>query len=141
MLGNAILGQDAATLGVEGSQVKVLAGDEGFDFFIRKNEAILGGMVGFFILSMHLDEVGGLLQLISFPGEADGLEVAKEGEGAFELAGEALTVEAEIGQGAGLGIERGGDGESGADLLSDLISDVFERSGWADDAQGQEIVF
>jgi hypothetical protein len=141
MLGIRHVIPETPTFGIEGSVVAVLAGDEGLDFRIRKNEAILGGMVGFFILSMHLDEVGGLLQLISFPGEADGLEVAKEGEGAFELAGEALTVEAEIGQGAGLGIERGGDGESGADLLSDLISDVFERSGWADDAQGQEIVF
>jgi len=115
--------------------VAVLAGDEGLDFRIRKNEAILGGMVAGFILSMPFDEIGGVVELGGFLGEADGLELAEQGEGAFELAGEALAVDAEIGQGTGLGIERRGDGESGADLVRGLVGDVLG------DAQGQEIVF
>jgi len=134
---NISFGKEAAALGIESSLVAVVAEDECLDFFIRKNEAILGGMVGFFILSMQSDEVGGLVELVRFLGEAVGLELAEQSEGFFELAGEALAVEAEICEGAGVGIERSGDGESGTDLLSD----IFEGSGLADDAQGQEIVF
>jgi hypothetical protein len=134
---DTILGLDAVTLGMEGSQIAVLAGDEGLDFFIRKNEAILGGMVGFFIFSMHLDEVGGLVEFVSFLSEADGLKLAEQGEGAFELAGEALAVDAEIGQGAGLGIECRCDGES----VPDFVGHVFHGGGLVGRAQTEEIVF
>ena len=96
--------EEAGALGDEGSVIKVEAGDEGLDFFIRKNEAILGLMVGYLLLSIQPDEVGRLVELVSLLGEAGGLELAEQGQGFFELAGQALAMDAEIGEGSGLGI-------------------------------------
>jgi hypothetical protein len=43
---------------------------------------------------MHLDEIGGLVELVLIFGEAFGLELFEQGDGLFELAGEALAVKA-----------------------------------------------
>lgn len=86
---------------------------------------------------MHLDEVQGLFEFTRAGFEALGLEFTEEVEGLFELAGEALAVDAEIGEGLGLGFEGGGDGEG----LLDLFWSLVERVRLADDAEGEEIVF
>ena len=70
-------------------------------------------------------------------GEAVGLELLKQRDGFFELAGEALAVEAQVGEGTGLRFERGGDGEG----LLDLLGGFGELVGDPDYAQGEEIVF
>ncbi len=107
------------------------------DFFIRKNEAIFGGVVGFTFLFMHLDEVGGLIELVLVVGGAFGLELLEEGKSFFELAGESLAVEAEVREGAGLGVQGGGDREG----VLDLFRCIAEGRGGRDDAEGEEIVF
>ena len=67
-------------------------------------------MVEFLILSMWLEEVGGLVELVGFLGETFGLELAEQDEGFFELAGEALAMEAESGESLGVAVEGGSDG-------------------------------
>ena len=57
-------------------------------------------MVGVLVFSMPFDEIGGRVELVSFLGEAIGLELAEQGKRFFELACEALAVNAEIRQGA-----------------------------------------
>jgi hypothetical protein len=86
---------------------------------------------------MHLDEVGGLFEVVSFLGEAFGLELFEQGESLLKLTRQALAVEAEVREGAGLGVERCGDGER----LLDLFGGFGELVGEADHAQGEEIVF
>jgi len=58
---------------------------------------------------MHLDEVGGLTELVLLVGVTLGLELLEQGQGLFELVGKTLAVKAQVG-GSGLGIECGGDG-------------------------------
>ena len=86
---------------------------------------------------MHLDEIGGLVELVLLVGEALGLEFLEEREDFFELAGKALAVEAQVRKGAGLGFEGRGDGER----LLDLFRGLGELVGDADHAQGKEVVF
>jgi hypothetical protein len=62
---------------MEGSLGAVVAGDEGVDFCIRKNEAILGRIAGLLVLSMPFDEIGGLVELAGFLGETFGLKLAR----------------------------------------------------------------
>jgi hypothetical protein len=86
---------------------------------------------------MHFHEVGGLFQL-ALPGvDPRGLDFAEQGQRFFKLAGQALAVEAEGGEGSGLAVEGGGDGES----FLDLFRSVFDRGWFADGAQGEQIVF
>jgi hypothetical protein len=84
-----------------------------------------------------LDQVGGLVEVVSFPGEAFGLELPEQGESLLKLTGEALAVEAEVREGARLGVERRGGGER----LLDLFGGFGELVGEVDHAQGEEIGF
>jgi hypothetical protein len=65
------------------------------------------------------------------------LDLFEKRHGFFELAMEALGVEAEARQGLGLRFEGRGDGEG----LLDLFRSVGELGRDVDDAQGEEIVF
>jgi hypothetical protein len=59
------------------------------------------------------------------------------GGGALELAREALAVEAQVGEGLGVGFERGGDGHG----LLDLVGGVGAGVGFAGGGQGEEVGF
>jgi len=109
---------------------------EAVDFFGGKNEAIGTGVVGLGFGLMHFDEVGGLFELLVLDGAAGALEVAQEMEGAFELAIETVAVDAEVGEGSGLGVDGGGDGEG----LLNLAGRVVEGIGKARATEGEEIV-
>ena len=80
-------------LGAGGAEAAV---EEGADFRDGKNEAIGGGVVGLVFVVMHLDEVGGLFELLVLEGFALGLELAEELEGFFELAVKAMAVNAQV---------------------------------------------
>jgi hypothetical protein len=101
------------------------AGPDGVvDLGFRKNEAIFRGAVGFSFFLMHFHDVEDLLQLLSFLGAAGFLELAEQGGGFFELAGEAMAVEAEVGQGFGL-VQKPFDEVIGA--VGDAEEIAFER--------------
>ena len=77
-----------------------VAGQDGLvDLGWCKNEAILLGVVGFSFILEHFRDVEKMVQVTVFLGTAGFLEVAELGHGLFELAGEALAVHAEIGEG------------------------------------------
>jgi hypothetical protein len=88
-----------------------------------------------------LGEGGGILQYFvrfrnDFGAAAEILEFAQVALNPFELAGKALGMHAEVGEGLGLAFEGGGDGEG--------VLDFFEggdEGGFAVDAEGQEIGF
>ena len=46
---------------------------------------------------MHIDQVGGLPEVVFVVGNALGLDLLQQGVSLFELAGEALAVEAQVG--------------------------------------------
>jgi hypothetical protein len=96
--------------GFRGARLAVSEAEELVDFVFRKNEAILGGVVGFVFLLMHLDEVGGLFELLLAGFQTLGLDLAEKRQRLFELAGQALGVDAESGESAGLIVECGGYG-------------------------------
>jgi len=59
---------------------------------------------------MHFEQHDGVAQLMLFDAAALFLQLAKLLEGPFELAGEALAMEAESGEGSGLFAKGFGDG-------------------------------
>src|ERR1700730_8825140 len=81
-----------------GLQPAFFAAHIGLDFGIRKNEAILGGLVGKVFILVHFQDSGGPAELELFGFAALGLNLAEQNEGAFELAREALAVNADIGE-------------------------------------------
>ena len=69
------------------------------DLGFRKNEAIFSRVVGLSFLLMQFDEVEAAVEVLLFLGSAGFLEGAELGDGPLELAGEALGVEAQVGEG------------------------------------------
>jgi len=86
----------------------LVAVDVGLYIFIRKNEAILGGIVRQAVFFVHFQEVGGIVQLMALAAAALVLDFTELVESAFELAGEALAVDTDLGEGAGVLAERQG---------------------------------
>ena len=76
----------------------VLATKKRFDLVIRKNKAIFGGMVGEVFGLVHFQNLSGLAELALFGCAAISLDLAKQREGPFELAGEALALGADVGE-------------------------------------------
>ena len=72
---------------------------------------MIGWVVGLALGFIHFDDVDDLGQLLILFGPAGFLEVAELDDGPFELAGEALAVHAQVGQGFGLAFERCGDSQ------------------------------
>jgi len=65
---------------------------------------------------MHFEEVGGAVEGVVLVLAALGLDLTKLGEGVFELAGEALAVDSEIGEGVDVFAEGESHGEGGFGL-------------------------
>ena len=85
-----------------GLQPAFFAAHVGLDFGIRKNEPIFsrivwGGLVRVFVL-MHFQDSGGPAELELFGFAALALDLAEQNEGTFELAGETLAVDADVGE-------------------------------------------
>ena len=64
--------------------------DEGLDFSGRKNEPILGGIVGDLAFLVHFENLGGVVHLTPLVFTALGLDLAELLERAVEQACEAL---------------------------------------------------
>jgi len=88
---------------------------------------MVGGAGGFLFYYRHLN-------FLSF---ALGLEVLKKRQGAFELAGETLAVDAQIGESFGVTVEGGGDGDGFAHLVRRLVV----REVVIDDVVGEQVGF
>ncbi|MGA3203417.1 MAG: hypothetical protein ABSF12_13110 [Bryobacteraceae bacterium] len=81
------LGQEFAAAGALG----------GVDLRRRKNEAMLGGIVGFSLGLTHFHNVQEGVQVLLLLGSAGFLELAELRHSSFELAGQALAVHAQVG--------------------------------------------
>ena len=133
--------------GEEGGVVTIVAGDEGLQHAIRKNELAIGRIVRSWIIGnwlwllglqlvVVLFEQNGPLEIGLLASFALGLGLLEEFEGAFELAGDALLVEGEIGQRfdvhfKGPGGGTGGDGAivSGFDVVLLALDGVEGEQG------------
>ena len=73
---------------------------EGFDMLFRKNEAMIGRLPGNAFVLMEFQEGGGVFEVAAVALRAVGLNFAEVIECLSELAGEALAVHAESGEGA-----------------------------------------
>ena len=80
----------------------VAAEDVGFDFHCRENEAICRRVAGNPFLFIHFEEVDGFLHLLLCVIAAASLQLAEVVAGEVDLAGEAVAVHAEDGEGAEL---------------------------------------
>jgi len=81
------------------------------DFFGRKNKPILGGIVGDIAVFMHLENLGGVDHLTPFVFAALGLDLTELLERTVEQAGEALLVNADVGECATLVVKGLSQGE------------------------------
>ncbi len=75
------------------------AAEEGLDFVVRKNEALVSGLVGQVFILVHFQNLSGFVELAFFDRAALGLDLAELSKGALELAGETLAVDADVGEG------------------------------------------
>src|SRR5580704_3736718 len=89
----------------------VAALDEGLDFSGRKNEPILSGVVRDFAFFVHLENLGGVGHLTPFLFTALGLDLAELLKRAVEQAGQALLVNADVGECVALVVERFSQGQ------------------------------
>jgi len=120
---------DAGLLGT------VLATQKRFDLVVRKNEPILGWFIGNVFIFVHFQNLSGLVELTLFGCAALGLNLAELSKGPFELAGETLAVDADLGEGAGVLTERQGHRECGFGLRM-VGADLIFHFG---DAEREEI--
>ena len=114
----------------------VAALDEGLDFSGRKNEPILGGIVGEVTVPVHFENFGGVVYLTPFVFESFGLDLVELFESAVEEAGEALLVKADVGEGLASEVEnlregygRGGSRFIGTDGADMILGDEGEVGG------------
>jgi hypothetical protein len=126
-------------VGVEIARVGLLpaffAVQERLDFVVRENEAIISGLVGQIFVFVHFQDLGGLVELALFGSAAVGLDLAELSEGALELAGKTLAVNADVGEGAHLFTKCHSHGEGGLGLRMVGAEAVFHF----DDAQREEV--
>jgi hypothetical protein len=73
----------------------------------------LGGIVGDVPFLGHFKNLGGVVHLARFVFAALGLDLAELLEGAVEQAGEALLVNADVGEGVALVVESLSEGQGG----------------------------
>src|SRR5579859_3786225 len=90
----------------EGVVVALFVVEELLYIFFCKNEAIFGWIVGKSFVFSEGVEAGGIPQVLLLLGAALFLELAELFERAFEGAGEAVSVRAQAGERAHLGVER-----------------------------------
>jgi hypothetical protein len=76
---------------------KLEAIGEAFDIAFRKNEAMIGGLPGDFAVFVEFEEGGGVLEIAALALEPGGLDIAKRVEALLKLPGEALALDAEVG--------------------------------------------
>ena len=112
-----------------------VAMDVGFNIGIRKNEAILGGIVRQAVFLVHFEQLGGVEELVTFAVVALVLDLAELSERPFELAGEALAVDADVGESDGVLAEGEGHGEGGFGLRM-VSADAILHFG---DAEREEV--
>src|ERR1700730_12402648 len=92
------------------------AAEEGLDFVVGKNEAIVSGLVRKVFVFVHFQNLSGLVELALFGCTALGLDLAKLMEGAFELTGQALALGADTGESPHVFAKCQGHGEGGLSL-------------------------
>ena len=85
--------------------------DEGLDFSGRKNEPILGGIVGDVAFLVHFKNLGCVIHLTPFVFAALGLDLTELLERAVEQARQALLVNADVGKGLALVVEGLSEGQ------------------------------
>src|SRR5580704_10560854 len=114
----------------------VAALDEGLDFSGRKNEPILSGVVRDFPFFVHLENLGGVGHLAPFVFTPLGLDLTELLKSAVEQAGQALLVNADIGEGVALVVEGFSQGQSpsgagfiGADGIEMVLGGEGKESG------------
>ncbi|HWY46319.1 MAG TPA: hypothetical protein VNX70_02985, partial [Bryobacteraceae bacterium] len=73
--------------------------EKGLDFVVGENEAIVSGLVRKIFVFVHFQNLTGLVELTLFVCAAVGLDLAELSEGALELTGKALAVNADVGEG------------------------------------------
>ena len=121
-----------------GGFTAVAAFDVGGDFLGRKNETIIPRVVRCFLLFlMKFEEGGGVLHLRGFARAALSLDGVEAFESLLKLAGEALRVDAEVGEVAGLGAEGEGGGERGVNLRIGGVDGVLVFG----ESEGKEVGF
>ncbi|HMD47962.1 MAG TPA: hypothetical protein VKG79_02645 [Bryobacteraceae bacterium] len=99
---------------------------EAFDVGFRKNEAIIGRVPGNCSVFVEFEEGGGVLKIAAFALGAGGLDFAEGVEGFLELAGEALALDAEVGDEA-MGVD---DVEVDAGLFGGRVGCAAEEAGF-----------
>jgi len=112
-----------------------LATNKSFDLASRKNEPIFGGYIRNVFVFVHLQNLGSLVELALFGDAALGLDLAELREGPFELAGEALALGADAGEGPRVFAKCQGHGE-GSFGLRVVGADAIFHFG---DAEREEI--
>jgi hypothetical protein len=86
---------------------------------------------------MHVERHGGRFELLALLGAAVVLELLQKGQRAFELAGEALAVEAQSGESLGVAVEGIGDAQG----LTHLVGSFVEPQILMDHAEHEQVVF
>ena len=84
---------------------------------------------------MHFEELGGIVQLVAFAAAAFVLNFMEQFEGAPGLAGEAMAVDADLGDGALVLEESEGYGKGGFSVLMLGLDAVFHCG----DAEREEV--
>ena len=103
-----------------------LAVGESSDGVVRKNEAILGGIVGKSFVFVEFEKGGSVFEVVFVALHAVGLDLAELLEGLLELAGEAMAVESELGESV-VGVD---DIESDSGFIVGRVGGAVEEIGF-----------